>query len=135
LGLGIVGCFNTYGYVNGQQTKLIDPSGNFAAAVVPFIPVIITGTDIAIGAGPAALGYGLDLVFNKPPRDAEDANGAKAPGKPSDAEGFCPPKSGKPVWDCSPNARGSGWVDGDGSVWVPTGPKSGSTGDSYGGPH
>jgi hypothetical protein len=62
--------------VSGQPTRLIDPSGNFAVVVVPFIPVIITGTDIAIGAGLAALGYGLDLIFNKPPRDAEDANGA-----------------------------------------------------------
>ena len=34
--------------------------------IIPVIPVIITGTDIAIGAGLGALGYGLDLIFNRP---------------------------------------------------------------------
>ena len=34
--------------------------------VIPFIPAIITGVDIAIGAGLGALGYGLDRIFNRP---------------------------------------------------------------------
>jgi hypothetical protein len=40
---------------------------------------------------------GLDighLVFAKPPKDATDPNGAKAPGKPGDTEGYCPGKKG-----------------------------------------
>ena len=71
----------------------------------------------------------------KPPSDASDPNGAKAPGKPGKAEGFCEPKPGKPQWGRNPNGSGSGWIDANGNVWVPTGPDSGSTGDAHGGPH
>jgi hypothetical protein len=51
----------------------------------------------------------------KPPDDAADLNGAKAPGKPGEAEGFADPKGG-PEWAPNPNAgRGDscapdGWI-------------------------
>ena len=51
--------------MGGNPLSKTDPTGRFAM-VIPFIPVIITGTDIAIGAGLGALGYGLDLIFNRP---------------------------------------------------------------------
>nr|WP_249405751.1 polymorphic toxin type 37 domain-containing protein [Stenotrophomonas sp. CFBP 13718] len=66
----------------------------------------------------------------KPPSDAYDRHGAKAPGLPGDAEGYCPPKGG-PKWRQSPKGRGNGWLDADGNVWVP----SGQGGSAHGGPH
>lgn len=66
---------------------------------------------------------------NKPPNDARDPTGAKAPGKPGAAEGFSDPKGGE-AWGQAPNGDW-GWVDGDGNVWVPTG----QGGSAHGGPH
>lgn len=65
-----------------------------------------------------------------PPRDAKNADGAKAPGKPGPTEGFQDPKGGE-NWVPSPNGNGSGWLDAEGNVWVPTGPG----GRAHGGPH
>ncbi|MEO1248060.1 MAG: RHS repeat-associated core domain-containing protein, partial [Pseudomonadota bacterium] len=66
----------------------------------------------------------------EPPRDARDPDGAKAPGKPGEDEGFEDPKGGED-WVPNPNGRGNGWLDADGNVWVPTGPG----GEAHGGPH
>jgi RHS repeat-associated protein len=66
----------------------------------------------------------------KPPSDAHDPNGAKAPGKPGEAEGFEDPPSG-PVWGQDPRSRGWGWVDKEGDVWVPTGGKGAHGGDHW----
>jgi RHS repeat-associated protein len=124
---------NGYLYVGGNPNRYTDPTGQFAM-LLPFIP-LITGTDLLIGAGLGGALIGLDKIFNKPPKDATDPNGAKAPGQPGAEEGFCGPKKGKPTWGRAPNGRGAGWIDSDGNVWVPTGPDSGSTGDAHGGPH
>jgi RHS repeat-associated protein len=64
------------------------------------------------------------------PKDAADPNGAKAPGKPGEREGFKDPKSG-PKWGKAPNGK-SGWVDAKGNVWVPTGQ---APSIAHGGPH
>jgi hypothetical protein len=66
----------------------------------------------------------------KPPKDAADPNGAKAPGLPTESDGYCPGKNG-PEWARNPNGRGAGWKDKDGKVWVPTG----FGGAAHGGPH
>jgi hypothetical protein len=70
------------------------------------------------------------VVPAKPPSDAKDTEGAKAPGKPGEEEGFEDPKGGE-QWVASPNGRGYGWLDAKGDVWVPTGPGD----DTHGGPH
>ncbi len=64
------------------------------------------------------------------PHDAADADGAKAPGKPGEREGFKDPKTG-PKWGRAPNGK-KGWVDSKGNVWVPTGQ---APGIAHGGPH
>jgi hypothetical protein len=69
-------------------------------------------------------------MYAKPPKDAYDKNGAKAPGKPGVTEGYVEGKKGE-NWVPNPNGRGFGWEDADGNVWVPTGPGS----EAHGGPH
>lgn len=58
-------------------------------------------------------------------------NDAQAPGKPTEKDGYIPPKrwDGKKVK--SPNGHGYGWPDHKGSIWIPTGPGSAA----HGGPH
>lgn len=51
--------------MNGNPLNAVDPEGKLAF-VLPVIPIVITGTDIAIGAGLGALSYGLDRMFNRP---------------------------------------------------------------------
>jgi RHS repeat-associated protein len=74
--------------------------------------------------------YALDQMFAKPPKDASDPDGSKAPGKPGAAEGFKDPKGG-PDWVPNPNGKGHGWRDAKGNVWVPTGKGQ----CAHGGPH
>jgi hypothetical protein len=79
-----------------------------------------------------------DIVYqkppDKPPKDAKDPNGAKAPGKPGAKEGFQDPKTGE-KWAPNPypdmGASSAGWLDDQGRVWCPTGPG----GLAHGGPH
>jgi RHS repeat-associated protein len=56
----------------------------------------------------------------------------KAPGKPGPQDGFKEPKAGQKQWGKARNGK-YGWIDKDGSVWVPTGP-AGSP-DAHGGAH
>lgn len=91
--------------------------------------VAITGLSIVSIAGDASFN-----ANNKPPANAYDPNGPKAPGRPGDAEGFKPPKGGD-RWSPSPNPRPGGrkmgWEDANGNVWIPTG----HDGSAHGGPH
>jgi RHS repeat-associated protein len=75
-------------------------------------------------------GFGGYSCFAKPPSDARNPDGPKAPGKPTAEEGYRDPKGGE-KWVTNPNGRGSGWLDDKGRVWVPTGPG----GSAHGGPH
>ncbi len=131
--IGLEGGWNRFGYAGGNPASYTDPTGQFAV-VIPFIPAIVTGTDIAVGAGLGALGYGLDRMFAKPPKNAYDPNGPKAPGKPTEADGFKSPKGGD-NWVPNPNpGKGGsswGWQDAKGDVWCPTG----QGGNAHGGPH
>ena len=64
-----------------------------------------------------------------PPDNAYDPSGPKAPGRPTEADGFYPFKGGD-QWVNPPNGRGNGWLDNSGDVWVPTG----HGGSAHGGP-
>jgi RHS repeat-associated protein len=83
---------------------------------------------LCIIAGPLC----SNVLRNSPPEDATDPDGAKAPGKPGADEGFKEPKKGQPTWGKAPNGK-FGWVDKNGSVWVPTGPEGSP--NAHGGSH
>lgn len=70
--------------------------------------------------------YSFDIKFLE---DQSILKADKAPGKPTEKDGFKPKKN----WDGkkikNPNGPGYGWPDKDGNVWIPTGE------NGHGGPH
>jgi hypothetical protein len=133
------GGLNLYEYAYSDPVNFFDPkekAGVLAGTLGGAAAGSFLGpAGMAAGAvlGTAAAAYATHWVwdyFSKPPHDAYDPNGPKAPGKPGPDDGFCGPKNGDD-WVRNPNGPGKGWLDGDGKVWVPTGPGSGA----HGGPH
>jgi RHS repeat-associated protein len=144
--IGLDGGWNRFGYVGGNPLNAIDPSGLIIVCVNGVCtntsppPLYDPRTD---SFTPAPSGWSLPSLpdwmkpaptLAKPPDNAYDPLGPKAPGKPGKAEDFKDPKGGE-NWVRNPNGRGYGWQGADGGVWCPTGPDSGSTGDAHGGPH
>jgi RHS repeat-associated protein len=129
--IGLGGGWNRFDYGYSSPLRFTDPTGELV--FIP--PAIVWGVPIVAGAWWAATRPPIaGPTYAKPPENARDPNGPKAPGKPGEAEGFKDPKGGE-SWVRNPNGRGSGWQGADGGVWCPTGPDSGSTGDAHGGPH
>ena len=141
--IGLGGGLNRYMYVNGNPLMYTDPLGlnpvagaiggaQIGTAIFPGVGTVIGGV---VGAGLGVLaGYGLDRMLAKPPENAHDPNGPKAPGQPGPDDGYFPPKGG-PNWVPNPNPGGGGsswgWEDKKGDVWCPTG----QGGRSHSGPH
>lgn len=120
--------------VHVQSSALLLAMG--ATYVIQAIEVGVL-VEIFIAAAPTIIVTGLVLeaarsqgwIFaktRKPPADAWDPNGAKAPGRPGPAEEFDDSKNG-PTWGQAPNGRW-GWVDNKGDIWVPTGHSRGAHG-------
>jgi RHS repeat-associated protein len=136
-----------YAYVGNAPSGFRDPSGHQQAATLVWGAVgagAAGGTVLLPGAGTVAgaIGAGIGALIvvgaaallapmtSKPPDNAYDPNGPKAPGKPTPADGFVSPKGGD-RWVPNPNGRGMGWEASDGRVWVPTGWGNAP----HGGPH
>jgi len=118
-----------------------------------FVPVAIVGISLLLGSGTieiAGIGFGIaglgtyfgyrwhkknkqehgfviDATFfdkHVESTNVYDTDDAQAPGKPTENDGYYPPKrwDGKKVKN--PHGHGVGWPDTKGHVWVPTGPKA-----------
>ncbi len=142
--VGLAGGWNKFSYVESSPLNYTDPLGlnpvagaiggaGIGTAIFPGVGTVIGGV-VGAGVGAAAGWYILGPMLAKPPENAYDPNGPKAPGRPTEADGFKPPKGGdKWVPNPNPGKGGSswGWEDAKGDVWCPTG----QGGRAHGDPH
>lgn len=151
------GDLNLYRYVANNPVNLTDPSGLFTGVTLldiffPPDPLDLVcpkppnssaeqlkdqwKEDVPMEPNITSEGSQPDDDFppfvetRRPPPDAHDPDGPKAPGKPGEAEGFKEPKGGE-QWAKNPSGPGYGWKDRKGNVWVPTGKGA----KAHGGPH
>jgi len=148
--IGLDGGINLGRYVSNGPTGAIDPHGTNtwvvnagrvgwwagnavggpAGGVVG--AAVTTGAAVTVGwFGPKVVDWG-NSYFSKPPKEAYDQFGPKAPGKPGPETGFKDPKGGD-RWSKAPGSEKKGWEDASGNVWVPTGPPQHP--NSHGGSH
>jgi uncharacterized protein RhaS with RHS repeats len=138
--LGFVDGPSVYAYGRSSPARFTDFDGR--EAVGRTIGGVAGGVGGAALCGPACGFAGRQLgriigdkigdycIAAKPPANAYNQDGPKAPGKPTEGDGFIDPPGGDD-WVPNPNGRGNGWKDAKGDVWIPTG----KGGAAHGGPH
>lgn len=110
-----------------------------------FFPAIFLGVSVLFGSGIEIAGFSCGLAglgtclgyqwYQKNKQHTvkigpsgfgqeKELGDAQAPGKPTEDDGYIPPKKwdGKKIKD--PNGGGFGWPDRRGNIWIPTGPKA-----------
>lgn len=89
-------------------------------------------------AGTRHKGHNIDRTTSTVPKrgtcasykdDTKAVPQRSVPGKPTEKDGFTPPKKSDGKKVKNPNGPGYGWLDDKGRVWVPSGA------DGHGGPH
>ena len=132
--IGFRGGFNLYGYAYQNPVNFRDPNGRIALGAGLGLGILGVGAIIVVNNPTAAdsvrrmaeniannIDRLKDFLFAKPPKDAKDKEGAKAPGKPGEGEEFSDPKKGE-EWGSTDDGNSWGWKDKKGRIWCPTGP-------------
>ena len=133
LGVGLGGSFGSGAAIGGATGGFFGPitfAGGIVVGGLIGIAIKVFSEDKPLPH--YRLAFDVDLIdgYLKNDNEQKDKNNdAQAPGKPTENDGFFPPKKwdGKKVKN--PNGPGVGWPDESGNIWVPTGPKG------HGGPH
>ena len=111
--IGLGGGWNRFGYANQNALGYTDPYGLFVPLIIP--GVCAAGGCEAIGGflAAGAIWWANNNTYIKPPSNAYDPNGPKAPGKPTEEDGFKSPKGGD-NWVPNPNPGKGGFILGMG---------------------
>jgi hypothetical protein len=133
LGIGLGGSFGSGAVVGGAAGGFFSPitfAGGIVVGGLIGIAIKVFSHDKQLPR--YRLAFDIDVIDGYLKNDNEQRdknNDAQAPGKPTENDGYFPPKNwdGKKVKN--PHGRGFGWPDEKGKIWVPTGPKG------HGGPH
>ncbi len=130
--LGLVDGPSIYGYALQNPQRYLDPRGEQSSETVKgalclTFPMACKTAGIVDAMKPRACPADGDVNLD----DLLPPIVSKAPGKPTESDGFFPPKHGPDGLVKGPDGRSKGYRDKNGNVWIPTG--EGAT--AHGGPH
>ena len=133
LGVWLGGSFGSGAAIGGATGGFFGPitfAGGIVVGGLIGIAIKVFSTDKHLRQ--YRLSFDIDVInecLKNDNKQKDTNNDAQAPGKPTENDGYIPPKNwdGKKVKNF--NGPGYGWPDKKGKVWVPTGP------NGHGAPH